>query len=554
MSDRRVLVVDNDSQTVRVITDALRPLGYTIVSAATGDEGISRAKEHAPLLIMINLAVPNTDGLRICKAFMSITDTPIILLTMREGKYDPRYKAQYGIVDFIKKPVEAHELVEKIGEHAPLREAEAPVLEESEESDAFEISEEEVPSADELEASIASYSEGEEPLTPVEDEAEVAEAVEFVHEEGIEDAEEAEDAEEVVEVIAEDEIPETVEEIEEIEEIEEAFSGAEAPAEEEEPSEWAISDEQAEATAEEEVAEWPAVEKEAPEEEPSSEWSVPEEATEEEVPEWPEVEEKASREDETPPEWSLPEEEPAEIAPETEAPAAADMDWSSLGEMMAAPGEDIIEKPETPSGLVKKSDDIFGAEAGPSKDEPFSYEEDLTYARDEREYEIRPSALERHKRRKSKTRLLIPLLVILAVGAIAGGLFYFFIIEGKGKIPQFFASKPSAPAEEKAALPPAPAQEAAPPQVESEPVSPTISDGRTYYVQFGAFRSVDNAKNLQKDIKDLGYDTFIRESRLKGQPLYLVLLSDKFADKWNAFKQAKQIKNSSNIGTSVYSE
>lgn len=549
MSDRHVLVVDNDSQTVRVITDALRPLGYTIVSASTGDEAISRAKEHAPLLIMINLAVPNTDGLRICKAFMSITDTPIILLTMREGKYDPRYKVQYGIVDFVKKPVDAHELVEKIGEHAPIREAAAGIVEEPEESGAFEITEEDVPSAHELEASISSYSEGEETLTPVEDETEVAEAVEFVQEEGIEEAEE------VVEVIAEDEIPETVEKVEDIVEIEEAFSESETPAGEEKPSEWAASEEQAEATAEEEVSEWPAVEDETPEEEPPLEWSTPKEATEEKVTEWPEVEEKAPQEEETPPEWSLPEEEPAEVAPETKAPAAGDMDWSSLGEeKMGAPGRDVFEEPERSSGFEQKTDEIFGEEAGPSKDEPFSYEEDLTYTRNEREYEIRPSALERHKRRKSKSRLLVPLLVILAFGAIAGGLFYFFIIEGKGKIPQFFASKPSAPAEEKAALPPAPPQEAAPPQVESEPVSPAVSDGRSYYVQFGAFRSIDNAKNLQKDIKDLGYDTFIRESRLKGQPLYLVLLSDKFADKWNAFKQAKQIKNSSNIGTSVYSE
>ncbi|NIT04186.1 hypothetical protein GTO10_04670 [Candidatus Saccharibacteria bacterium] len=97
-------------------------------------------------------------------------------------------------------------------------------------------------------------------------------------------------------------------------------------------------------------------------------------------------------------------------------------------------------------------------------------------------------------------------------------------------------------------VPPTPAPAA------KRPAPPKPSSGNIYYVQFGAFRSKENAVKFQKELKDLGYDTFIKETTSEDVSLNLVLLSDQFSDKWTAFKQARQIKETSDIGTAVHME
>ncbi len=259
------------------------------------------------------------------------------------------------------------------------------------------------------------------------------------------------------------------------------------------------------------------------------------------------------------PEWSLPEETAAEeISSSEEATADEDMDWSSLVE------EETLEKPGAPGEEILEGEDLFDfeEESKAPREEPPIPPVDRGFEAAEMEYDIRPAALERHKRRKSKSRILIPLLSILVICAVAGGLIFF--ISGKEKAPTPAPARPETTVAEKDLPTPAPPPEAKPaepaasadtsPPVKAIAPTPTTTSGKAYYVQFGAFRSLENAKKLQSQLKPSGYDTFVRESTLKGQPIYLVLLTDKFTDKWTAFKQARQIKNKSNLGTSVYFE
>jgi len=476
VQDRPILLIDNDITAVKLVTDTLKPLGYTVVTASSGDAGLSTATEQPPSLILINLAVPESDGLNICKTFMgteSLKDVPMVLLTLRGGNYDPRYKSQYGIVEFLRKPINPQELTSIVGKFAPPAGA----------AGAVEILEEEVPTASELEASIASYEEGAEPLTTVEETFEAAEAVEAIPEE------EALEAAEIEEVTPEEE------------------AAVEAPAEVEFPK------------------------------------------------------------------WSAPAEEPS----------AEDTDWSSLSDEPAPAAEEAFEFPDhtEEAGMPEEETPREEAQLDFDKGKPQEkkenpYEEPGGFAEQEEEYEVRPAALERAKRRKSSSRLLIPLVVVLVLCvAAAGG--YFFFISGKYKVAPT-PKTPAAPIAKKAEPAPKPAKPAqkppvaaakrpkapAPVIVAKKPKAPApvtaekkpapTTTGRAYYVQFGAFRSHDNAKKLQKQLKGSGFEVFVKEMFSGDKPLYFVLLSDRFTDKWTAFKQAKQIENTTFISTSVHME
>lgn len=129
-----VLMIENDQDTVAKASGALEGAGYNIVSAGTAQEGTEKANELIPVLIMINLATPGANGLELCKSLHNtdaLTEVPIILLTLREGKFEPVYTKLYGIVSFLKKPFDNDELLALAQEHAPVAEAEESVEDEA---------------------------------------------------------------------------------------------------------------------------------------------------------------------------------------------------------------------------------------------------------------------------------------------------------------------------------------------------------------------------------------------------------------------------------------
>ena len=102
-----VLVIENDTKAASLIAKSLEAEGRLVFTASSGDASIAMARKVSPALIFLSLATPGTNGLEICKALHAveaIKDAPIVLLTVRESKYEPRYKNLYNIVAFLKKP------------------------------------------------------------------------------------------------------------------------------------------------------------------------------------------------------------------------------------------------------------------------------------------------------------------------------------------------------------------------------------------------------------------------------------------------------------------
>jgi len=105
----------------------LRHEGYRIDVARTGDEGLSRARQHSPDLVILDLMLPGKNGLEVCNALRVESKTPIIMLTARSTEDDKLLGLETGADDYVTKPFSPRELVARV--RAVLRRAE-PVHEE----------------------------------------------------------------------------------------------------------------------------------------------------------------------------------------------------------------------------------------------------------------------------------------------------------------------------------------------------------------------------------------------------------------------------------------
>ncbi|MCU1454788.1 MAG: chemotaxis protein CheY [Acidimicrobiales bacterium] len=111
MGDRkRILVVDDEHAIVRALTAALEARGYDVISARTGAEALDRTAARGPDLIVLDLGLPDIDGLEVCERIRLWSDVPIIVLTA-EGADDAKVTAlDAGADDYVTKPFSMPEL------------------------------------------------------------------------------------------------------------------------------------------------------------------------------------------------------------------------------------------------------------------------------------------------------------------------------------------------------------------------------------------------------------------------------------------------------------
>ena len=120
---KRILVVDDRSQNRSVLNNLLVPLGFDILEAASGQEGLALTIQAQPDLIIVDLAMPQMDGLemtrRICQ-HSDLATVPIIACSEKTFSHDLKASQAAGCDDFVAKPVQAPELLEKLQQHLKL--------------------------------------------------------------------------------------------------------------------------------------------------------------------------------------------------------------------------------------------------------------------------------------------------------------------------------------------------------------------------------------------------------------------------------------------------
>ncbi len=109
-----ILVIDDDQDIVQTIKGNLELDGYRVLCAYEGRRGIDMARDHRPHLIILDLNLPDIDGIQACQFMRREFDFPIIMLTARDGISDMVLGLECGADDYMVKPFNALELSARI--------------------------------------------------------------------------------------------------------------------------------------------------------------------------------------------------------------------------------------------------------------------------------------------------------------------------------------------------------------------------------------------------------------------------------------------------------
>jgi len=110
----RILVVDDDKDIVKTIKGNLELDGYEVLTASDGHSCLQIAREQRPDLIILDLNLPDIDGIKACQIMRREYDFPIIMLTARDGVSDKVLGLECGADDYIVKPFNSLELSARI--------------------------------------------------------------------------------------------------------------------------------------------------------------------------------------------------------------------------------------------------------------------------------------------------------------------------------------------------------------------------------------------------------------------------------------------------------
>jgi two-component system, OmpR family, response regulator MprA len=111
----RILVVDDDLAVCRSIDRALRLEGYEVITVASGHEALEAVTLNSPDALVLDLQLPDLDGLQVCRRIREAgDDTPILMLTARHGIDDRVQGLDAGADDYLVKPFALEELLARL--------------------------------------------------------------------------------------------------------------------------------------------------------------------------------------------------------------------------------------------------------------------------------------------------------------------------------------------------------------------------------------------------------------------------------------------------------
>ena len=111
---KKILIVDDETQIVDICKDYLKAAGYETITASDGVQGVALARREKPDLIVLDLMMPEMDGLDVCREIRRESNVPIIMLTARVEETDKLIGLELGADDYITKPFSPRELVARV--------------------------------------------------------------------------------------------------------------------------------------------------------------------------------------------------------------------------------------------------------------------------------------------------------------------------------------------------------------------------------------------------------------------------------------------------------
>ena len=121
---KKILVVDDEPELVKALELRFSNEGFHVITAADGEEGLRKAKEEGPDLIILDIMLPKMDGYKVCNQLKSdarYQQIPIIMLTVKYQDKDKIEGFKTGADEYITKPFEFDELAKRVYNHLGMK-------------------------------------------------------------------------------------------------------------------------------------------------------------------------------------------------------------------------------------------------------------------------------------------------------------------------------------------------------------------------------------------------------------------------------------------------
>ncbi len=112
--DLRVLIIDDEPQIRRLVKNALERDGFRVIEASTGAAGVDMAAAEQPVLIILDLGLPDRSGLDVCRDLRAFTAAPIVVLSARTQEAEKIALLDAGADDYLTKPFGTGELQARV--------------------------------------------------------------------------------------------------------------------------------------------------------------------------------------------------------------------------------------------------------------------------------------------------------------------------------------------------------------------------------------------------------------------------------------------------------
>jgi twitching motility two-component system response regulator PilH len=117
MAIKNVLVVDDSATDTHLLTEILKKNGFSVTTAATGEEGVAKAKKDKPDLILMDIVMPGMSGFEATRSISKDPETakiPVIICSTKGQETDKAWGLRQGAKDYLVKPINEKVLIEKI--------------------------------------------------------------------------------------------------------------------------------------------------------------------------------------------------------------------------------------------------------------------------------------------------------------------------------------------------------------------------------------------------------------------------------------------------------
>jgi DNA-binding response OmpR family regulator len=111
---QRILLIDDDVTLGGMVADYLAQAGFRVIATATARDGEQRLKREVYDLLILDLMLPDADGLEVCRRIRQSSDLPILMLTARGDAMDRVVGLEIGADDYLPKPFEPRELLARV--------------------------------------------------------------------------------------------------------------------------------------------------------------------------------------------------------------------------------------------------------------------------------------------------------------------------------------------------------------------------------------------------------------------------------------------------------